>query len=67
MDLKKLTRLFGAESDYRKFRDHEVEGLIREFIFTNASSNGGRMNDLPSRTVRAQRSPVASAPTRAHV
>lgn len=43
---RKLIRLFGAESDYRKFRDHDVERVIQEFIFTNTSSNGRGMNDL---------------------
>jgi len=46
---RRLTRLFGAESDYRKFKDHEVEQLIREFIFSNASSNGSQMGHLVER------------------
>jgi flagellar biosynthesis protein FlhG len=43
---RRLSRLFGAESDYRNFRDFEVERQINEFIFSNTSSNGRHMSDL---------------------
>ncbi len=43
---RRLTRLFGAESDYRKFRDVEVERLIKAFVFTNGSTNGHKISDL---------------------
>ena len=46
---RKLTRLFGAESDYRRHRDGEVERLIREYIFSSNGSNGRHMNDLVAR------------------
>ncbi len=43
---RKLSRLFGAESNYRRFRDFEVEQLIKEFIFANTSTNGRYMSTL---------------------
>ena len=43
---RKLTRLFGAESNYRKYRDFEVAQLINAFIFSNTSTNGRHMSDL---------------------
>lgn len=43
---RKLIRLFGAESAYRRFKDAEIERTIKDFIFANASSNGNQMNDL---------------------
>jgi len=46
---RKLTRLFGAESKYRKYRDFEVAQLIKEFIFCNTSTNGRHMSDLVKR------------------
>jgi len=43
---RKLIRLFGAESTYRRFKDAAVERIIKDFVFANASSNGNQMNDL---------------------
>jgi flagellar biosynthesis protein FlhG len=43
---RKLSRLFGPESNYRKYKDFEVAQLIKEFIFSNTSSSGRRMSDL---------------------
>ncbi len=43
---RKLTRLFGAESEYRKARDVEVEQIIKTFIFSNTGSNGRHMSNL---------------------
>jgi len=43
---RRLIRLFGAESNYRRFKDAEVEQIIRDFVFASASSNGNRMNAL---------------------
>lgn len=51
---RKLTRLFGAESRYRKYRDFEVEQLIREFIFSNNSASGRRMSDLVKQMGRSK-------------
>lgn len=46
---RRLTRLFGAESEYRKFRDPDVERMIREFVFANTSSNGNEISHLVDR------------------
>jgi flagellar biosynthesis protein FlhG len=43
---RKLTRLFGVESKYRKYRDFEVAQLIKTFIFANSATNGRHMSDL---------------------
>jgi len=43
---RKLSRLFGPESNYRSYKDFEVVQLIKEFIFSNTSANGRRMSDL---------------------
>ncbi len=43
---RKLTRLFGAESKYRAYRDFEVAQLIKAFIFADTSTNGRHMSDL---------------------
>jgi len=43
---RKLVRLFGAESSYRKYRDHDVEQMIKAFILANAASNGHHLSDL---------------------
>jgi len=46
---RKLIRLFGAESKYRKHRDRDVEGMIKAFVFANASSNGHHLKELVAR------------------
>jgi len=43
---RKLSRLFGPESDYRKYKDFEVARLINAFIYSNTSTNGRHMSDL---------------------
>ena len=43
---RKLTRLFGVESDYRKLRNHDVARAIAEFILANASTTGRHISDL---------------------
>ncbi|PIE68008.1 MAG: hypothetical protein CSA23_01010 [Deltaproteobacteria bacterium] len=43
---RKLIRLFSAESKYRKHRDSEVERMINDFIFANASTNGNHLDEL---------------------
>lgn len=43
---RKLSRLFGPESDYRKYKDFEVARLINAFIYSNSSTNGRHMSDL---------------------
>jgi flagellar biosynthesis protein FlhG len=43
---RKLSRLFGPESDYRKYKDFEVAQLINAFIFSNTSAHGRHMSDL---------------------
>lgn len=49
---RKLSRLFGAESEYRKFRDEDVERLIKNFIFSGTPGTGGHMSDLVERIKR---------------
>ncbi len=44
--LRKLTRLFGPESEYRKYRDPDLEWLIRDFIVSGPGKKGGRISDL---------------------
>ncbi len=51
---RKLSRLFGAESEYRRYRDDEVQRLIREFIFATASNNGHQMSDLVDQMQRTR-------------
>jgi len=51
---RKLTRLFAAESKYHKFRDFEVEQLIKEFIFSNTSTDGRHMSDLVKQMERSK-------------
>lgn len=46
---RRLTRLFGAESEHYRHRDAEVEGIIRDHIFASHSTNGRVMNDLVDR------------------
>jgi flagellar biosynthesis protein FlhG len=36
---RKLTRLFGAESPYRRHRDFDLENLIKSFIFSTTGQN----------------------------
>lgn len=43
---RRLTRLFGAESEFYRHRDTEVEGIIRDHIFATSSTNGRLMNAL---------------------
>lgn len=43
---RKLSRLFGPESNYHKYKDFEVAQLIKAFIFSNTSTNGRHMSDL---------------------
>ncbi|MGD9308536.1 MAG: P-loop NTPase [Desulfosarcina sp.] len=43
---RKLSRLFGAESDYRSLRDFDVEQLIKAFVFSSSTGNGRQMSDL---------------------
>jgi flagellar biosynthesis protein FlhG len=43
---RKLIRLFGAESVHSKFRDEDVERLIKEFVFANTADNGRQISDL---------------------
>ena len=43
---RRLTRLFGAESPYRKHRDGELERLIRDTILDAGTANGRHMDDL---------------------
>lgn len=43
---RRLTRLFGAESVYHKNRDHQLEGLIRDFFFSSQTEHGRHINDL---------------------
>lgn len=43
---RKLVRLFGAESDYRQFRDAEVERIIKGFISSNTTASGRHISDL---------------------
>jgi len=43
---RRLIRLFGAESNYRGYRDAEVAGIIKDFVFASASSNGSQMDSL---------------------
>jgi flagellar biosynthesis protein FlhG len=49
---RKLTRLFGPESAYRKFRDADVEQMINAFIYSNEAANGHHMSDLVERIER---------------
>jgi flagellar biosynthesis protein FlhG len=46
---RKLVRLFGAESAYRKYYDADVKRIINEFIFSNMTTNGRHMSDLIER------------------
>ncbi len=43
---RRLTRLFGAESPYRKHRDVELEQLIQETILDNDGARVRHMDDL---------------------
>ena len=53
---RRLIRLFGAESNYRRFKDTEVAGIIKEFVFANAANNGSQMESLVAKMAAA--SPV---------
>lgn len=46
---RKLTRLFAAESAYRRYRDADVEQLIRSFILSTNGGNGCHMSELVER------------------
>jgi flagellar biosynthesis protein FlhG len=43
---RKLSRLFGAESAYRKHRDIEVERLIKAYIYAGPSADSRHICDL---------------------
>jgi flagellar biosynthesis protein FlhG len=43
---RKLTRIFGAESAYREYRDIEVERLIKAYIYASPSADSRHMSDL---------------------
>jgi flagellar biosynthesis protein FlhG len=43
---RKLTRLFGAESAYREYRDVEVEQLIKAYIYSSPTADARHMSDL---------------------
>jgi flagellar biosynthesis protein FlhG len=51
---RKLTRLFGAESEFRNGRDHQLELLIKDHILSNASAQGRHISDLIRRIEREQ-------------
>ena len=50
---RKLTRLFGPESDHRQLRDVEVEQRIKNFILTHTSGNGSHITDLVDQMAQA--------------
>ena len=43
---RKLTRLFSAESEYRKDRDHQLELLIKDYVLSVATTKGSHISDL---------------------
>jgi flagellar biosynthesis protein FlhG len=49
---RKLIRLFGAESDYRNYRDTDVAQIIKEFILSNRGASGRHMSDLVEQVKR---------------
>jgi flagellar biosynthesis protein FlhG len=46
---RKLTRLFSAESEYHKERDHQLEMLIKDYLLPTATTQGGHISDLVRR------------------
>lgn len=51
---RRLTRLFGAESEHRRHRDPAVEQIIRDHIFATGSGNGQLMADMLDRLSRGK-------------
>jgi flagellar biosynthesis protein FlhG len=45
---RKLTRLFGAESEHYKNRDRHLERLIRQYLFSSDTTHGRHISDLLS-------------------
>ncbi len=43
---RRLARLFGAESQYRKFKDEELQGAIHRFVAPDERHPPGRISDL---------------------
>lgn len=46
---RKLSRLFGAESEYRNRRDRQLERLIRDFLLSTDTDHGRHISDLFNR------------------
>jgi flagellar biosynthesis protein FlhG len=46
---RKLVRLFGAESDYRQYRDVAVEQVVKAFVYSTSGEMGSRISDLVAR------------------
>ena len=51
---RKLTRLFGAESEFRNGRDHQLELLIKDHILSTPTAQGRHISDLIRRIEREQ-------------
>lgn len=51
---RKLTRLFGAESEFRNGRDHQLELLIKDHILSNGTAQGRHISDLVRRIENEQ-------------
>ena len=43
---RRLLRLFGAESIYRKFKDEEMQAIIKTFVSPNGSNDARYISDL---------------------
>ncbi len=43
---RRLKRLFGPESDLRKFRDKNLEAIINNYLITGKTKEGSRIDDL---------------------
>ncbi len=46
---RRLARLFGAESQYRKFKDEALQGLIQEFVAPDERHPPGKISELMDR------------------
>jgi flagellar biosynthesis protein FlhG len=51
---RKLTRLFGAESEFRNGRDHQLELLIKDHILSTPTAQGRHISDLIRRIEHEQ-------------